>query len=207
MKLAIHAKIICTDGETGHLSRIILHPDTDEVTHIVVKWQHQEYVLPISHIVHSPTEQIELNCTQEFLQKQPKFVETDYVRVPEEHQLYLPDYSYFRPYTTMEMYPVKHDNVPDGELAIKRGMRVFVKDESDPVGRVDELVVAQKNHRITHMVLREGHLWGEKEVVISVSHIKDMDKDGVYLRMTKGQVTALPAIPLKHSLGQRVLGS
>ena len=178
MKLAIDAKIICTDGEAGHLSRIILNPVSDEVTHIVVKWNHQEYELPVTHIAHSSQEQIELNCAREFLKKQPTFAETEYIRVPEEHREYLPNYSYFKPFVTMETRTVKHEHVPDGELAIKRGMKVFVKDLDDAVGRIDELVVAQKNHRITHIVLREGHLWDEKkDVVISVEHIKDMDEE------------------------------
>jgi sporulation protein YlmC with PRC-barrel domain len=199
MKLAIDAKIICTDGETGHLSRIILNPVSDEVTHIVAKWNRQEYELPVTHVVHSSQKQIELNCTREFLKKQPTFVETEYIRVPEEHREYLPNYSYFRPYVTMETTTVKHEHVPNGELAIKRGMKVFVKDEDDAIGRIDELVVAQKNHRITHIVLREGHLWDEKkDVVISVEHIKDIDEDGIYLRMTKAQVDKLPTMPVKR---------
>ena len=47
------------------------------------------------------------------------------------------------------------------------------------------------DHRVTHVLLREGHLWGHKEVAIPVSAVTSVD-DGIWLSLTKKQVEELP---------------
>jgi hypothetical protein len=44
---------------------------------------------------------------------------------------------------------------------------------------------------VTHVLLREGHLWGHKDVAIPVSAVASLD-DGVWLNITKKQVQELP---------------
>ncbi len=61
--------------------------------------------------------------------------------------------------------PVEHLQIPPGELAVRRGTHVEATDGF--VGRVDEFVVNPENSHITHLVMREGHLWGQKDVIIS----------------------------------------
>jgi hypothetical protein len=45
------------------------------------------------------------------------------------------------------------------------------------------------------VLLKEGHLWGRKEVAIPVSAVTDVT-DGIVLNLTKKQVEDLP--PLSH---------
>ena len=47
------------------------------------------------------------------------------------------------------------------------------------------------DHRVIHVLLREGHLWGRKEVAIPVSAVASLD-DGIWLNITKKQVEELP---------------
>jgi len=47
------------------------------------------------------------------------------------------------------------------------------------------------DHRVTHVLVREGHLWGRKEVAIPVSAVTSLD-DGIWLNLTKSQVEELP---------------
>ena len=61
-----------------------------------------------------------------------------------------------------------------GELAVRRGSRVRATDGD--VGRVDEFLVDRETAHITHLVLREGHLWGQKDVLIPVSEIGQIDE-------------------------------
>ena len=49
---------------------------------------------------------------------------------------------------------------------------------------------------MTHLVMREGHLWGKKDVVIPVSEVDRIEEDTVYLKLSKDEVQALPAIPV-----------
>jgi sporulation protein YlmC with PRC-barrel domain len=64
------------------------------------------------------------------------------------------------------------------------------------VGHVDEFVVNPKNSHITHLVMREGHLWGQKDVIIPVSAMGDVLGDIVFLKLDKQQIESLPSFPL-----------
>jgi hypothetical protein len=50
---------------------------------------------------------------------------------------------------------------------------------------------------VTHVLLDEGHLWGQKRVAIPIGAVKDVD-DGVRLSLTMDEVRDLPPIDLDH---------
>jgi hypothetical protein len=64
---------------------------------------------------------------------------------------------------------VEKEHIPAGELSIRRGARVNAVD--GPIGLVDEFLINPDNDQITHLVMREGHLWGQKDVTIPVGQI------------------------------------
>lgn len=53
-------------------------------------------------------------------------------------------------------------------------------------------------HGISHLILREGHLWGQKDVIIPVDVISKITDEAVYLTMDKEAIERLPAIPLSR---------
>jgi PRC-barrel domain len=81
------------------------------------------------------------------------------------------------------------DNVPEGESEVARHERVHAVDGE--IGRLKGFAVDPADHRITHVLLREGHLWGRREVAIPVSAVASVD-DGIRLNITKQQVEELP---------------
>ena len=52
-------------------------------------------------------------------------------------------------------------------------------------------LVDPDDHRVTHVLLQEGHLWGRKEVAIPASAVTRVD-EGIRLNLTKQQVEDLP---------------
>jgi hypothetical protein len=54
------------------------------------------------------------------------------------------------------------DRVPMGEAVVRRGDHVHATDGA--IGRVQGLVIDPNDHQVTHALLDEGHLWGEKGV-------------------------------------------
>jgi hypothetical protein len=54
-----------------------------------------------------------------------------------------------------------------GEVEIRRGDHVHASDGD--IGRVHGLVIDPRNHRVTHVLLQEGDLWGRKQVAIPIS--------------------------------------
>ncbi len=107
--------------------------------------------------------------------------------------------TYYWPYVVsehMERVPVEHLQIPPGELAVRRGIRVKATDGD--VGRVDEFVVNSENGHITHLVMREGHLWGQKDVIIPVSAIDKTEVDTVFLNLDRRQIESLPTFPVRR---------
>jgi hypothetical protein len=96
--------------------------------------------------------------------------------------------------------PQAEEMIPPGELAMHRGAQVNAADGR--VGRVDEFLVSPPDGHITHLVLREGHLWGRKDVTIPVSQTDHIAEDTVYLKLTKREIEQLPSIPIKRRTGQ-----
>jgi hypothetical protein len=70
-------------------------------------------------------------------------------------------FSYIKPNVTPDktvQVPTEHQQIPPGELAVRRGTRLEATDGY--VSKVDEFVVNPEKGHITHMVMQEGHLWG-----------------------------------------------
>ena len=88
------------------------------------------------------------------------------------------------------------EQIPHNELAIHRGSVVEASDGH--IGRVDEFIVDQENHHITHLVLLRGHLWGKKDVTIPINEIDRIDEDVVYLKLDKNAVKSLPTVPVRR---------
>jgi sporulation protein YlmC with PRC-barrel domain len=86
-----------------------------------------------------------------------------------------------------------------GEVVVRRDQPVHATDGE--IGRVQGLVIDPRNHRVTHVLLQEGHLWGRKDVAIPVAVVARLDK-GVALSITKQEVGDLPAIEIDHLDGQ-----
>ena len=85
-----------------------------------------------------------------------------------------------------------------GQRVIHQGATVEATDGK--VGQVDELLLDPETEQITHLVLREGHLWGQKEVVVPLSVVDKVVQDSVYLTLDRETISAMLAVPAKYSL-------
>lgn len=201
MELSIDAEVWCTNGVAGRSTYVVLNPATLRVTHVVVKegsFPWLERLVPVEMVAETSPDQIRLDCTNEELQRLESFVETEFV--PGQYPYGDYDLGQYRlwPYVfpENEPLPVEHERVPPGELAVRRGNHVRATDGD--VGQVDEFVIDRETERITHLVLREGHLWGQKDVLIPVSEIGQIDEDNVFLTLSKEEVANLPTIPVRR---------
>lgn len=61
---------------------------------------------------------------------------------------------------------------------------------------VDEFVINPENNHITHLVMREGHFWDKKDVIIPLAAIEDIQGDVVSLQLDKDQIGDLPNFPV-----------
>lgn len=210
MEIPLNAQVDCTDGVYGRSVYVLINPVINQVTHLVVKEDsspNTEYIVPVDVVSETIADTIRLRCSKAELEKMDPFIKTTFIeeKVPDNYLSYGSRYGYgmgayyYWPYSGFKRtvnVPVEYRQIPQGELAVRRGTRVEATDGY--VGHVDEFVVNPENGHITHLVMREGHLWGKKDVIIPLSAMGDTRKDTVFLKLDKHQVESLPTFPLQR---------
>jgi sporulation protein YlmC with PRC-barrel domain len=200
MDLPLNVVVHCRDGRCGRFTHIILNPTTDQVTHLVVRERRpstKEHLVPVKWIEQSTPELILLNRTLEAFASLDLFVQTDFVFKDVPHYATDPKVTLLWPYVVPAKRVVDETfrRVPPGELAVRRGARVRATDGR--VGRVDAFMIDEQDGKISHLVLREGHLWGQKEITIPLSYIARTEENLVHLNVDKEAIAELPAIPVR----------
>jgi uncharacterized protein YrrD len=200
MDIPIDVEVTCGTQVCGRSMYLVINPVNDRVTHLVVEenaFPHSMRLVPVEYIVESSPTSIRLRCTAHELINMDNFIETEYIKASEvEDRLPYEGPYLLWPYSVYEIIqmPLAHENIPAGEIVIRRGSQVEATDGT--VGKVDEFLVNPENHRISHLVMREGHLWGKKDITIPVSEIENFDGETVYLKLDKQAIARLPAIPV-----------
>jgi uncharacterized protein YrrD len=206
MDIPVNVKVKCQDHECGKTICVIINPISKAVTHIVVQEKGFigiERLIPVEEILESQADQITLRCSQSELPKFEAFTESHYISGEDQFLDYQADQHYFHPYITAafdedyEYEPMfeEIECIPPNELGIHRKAIVYAKDGK--VGQVDEFLISPIDDKISHLVLREGHLWGQKLVTIPVSEIDRIETDHVYLKLNQQEIEKLPIIPVK----------
>lgn len=193
----LDARVHCSDGSAGRLTCLILDPIREVVTQVVVydggRPIELERVVPVERIADTTHDSILLDCTRDELRELPTFDSVGYT--PREDDA--GTRTFFWPFARPEAVnlPLEHERVPLGELALRRGADIEATDGH--MGKLGELLVDEEG-RITHFVLKEGHLWGRREVAVPVSMVEDAAEDLVRLRVDRSAVEELPAVPVKE---------
>jgi sporulation protein YlmC with PRC-barrel domain len=210
----------CSDGAAGKVSRVIVDPLAEKVTHLVVEPEHRRdlgRLVPLD-LVDATAGQVRLRCTQAEFEKLEHAQETHFMPATSGYEGYGygPDQVGYWPYyglsggmglaglgiggeigigggTPEQM--VTSDTVPLGEVAVCRGDPVHATDGD--IGRVQGLVIDPRSRHVTHVLLQEGHLWGRKEVAIPISAVASTT-GGIRLTIAKQQVQDLPPVDVDH---------
>jgi len=182
------ARARCSDGHCGEVARAILDPGTRTITHLVIEHRHRigsGRLVPVD-LIDTADDEITLRCT---------LAGFDQLAPAEEVELaegadYVGGMG-----TGMDMGPrmqaIVSDNVPLGEAEVARHESVHALDGE--IGKVEGFIVSPDDHKVTHVLLQEGHVWGRKEVAIPVSAVTAVD-EGIRLNLTKQQVEDLPPL-------------
>ncbi len=189
IEFAIGATASCSDGLGGEVSRMILDPATRSVTHLVIEPKHRGEpgrLVPVD-LVDTTTGEIRLRCTL------AEFDELD----PSEETELLEGAGGTGVGGMSAPMGIPHasrtdvqDVVPLYETEVGRGEHVHALDGE--IGQVEGFLVDPGDHRVTHVLLQEGHLWGRKEVAIPMSAVTGVE-NGIRLSMTKKQIEDLPS--------------
>jgi sporulation protein YlmC with PRC-barrel domain len=202
MDIPINVDVMCAGKLCGRSTSLVINPVNEQITHVVVSekaFPNIERLVPVNKILASTPDSIQLRCSQDDLSGMQAFQETDFIDEGQMESALPFEVPYqVWPYSMYDAMPIplEHERIPAGEIAIHRGTPVKATDGS--VGKVDEFLVDPQNDNISHLVLREGHLWGQQDVTIPVSEIDKITEDAVYLKLDKNDITTLPTVPVKR---------
>ena len=208
-QITIGTEARCTDGVCGKVSRVVVNPVAEAVTHLVVeprKRQGLARMVPVD-LVDAASPGLQLSCTLAAFEKLDPAEETQFAPGSTGYAAYGPEQVITWPYYGLNAGTglpggvdlgvagfspaITYDRVPLGEVEVRRGDPVEATDGR--IGHIQGLVVDPQDHQVTHVLLQEGHLWGRKDVAIPIKAVSRVG-DTVRLNLSKHEVQVLPPV-------------
>jgi uncharacterized protein YrrD len=211
--------VFTPDGrQLGTINRIVLDPETGEITHIVVQkgWLFSEdKVIPFRRVQSTGENRIVIDESMSDFDQYPPFEETYYVSAVDAEEarrtmpadaypsnVILPAYYWYPPYGNggFPAYGLQHNpwprtatkqNIPANTVPLKEGVKVITSDGKH-VGNVDRLLVEPNSSRMSHFVISEGLLFKERKL-IPANWIRSASEDEVHLTVSSSVLERLPA--------------
>jgi sporulation protein YlmC with PRC-barrel domain len=213
-RLDLGEQVRCAEEVVGELADVVVDPAAKRVTHLVVK-PHDAggaRLVPIELADFADQHAIALRATTEEFGKLPNVERYASVGLGEEvagepgwdvgtrSVLSMPydESPGFAGYVGMPPnVEVIYDEVPEGEAELRRSSAV-VTSGKEYVGHIEAFLV--DDDRITHFVVRCGHLWKRRDVDVPIASVKAVASDEVTVDLTNDEVAALPS----HSTHRRL---
>jgi uncharacterized protein YrrD len=197
------APVECTDGPAGRLRRLIVDPEAETVTHLVVDSQEHlgaPILVPRDQVAAAGHDGVRLRCTRAEFNTMDPFEEVMYTTPDAQHPTlgYAPS-QYLYPAqggligplaTPPAPPPIVEVLVPPGEVVVDRESAVEATDGA--VGHVEDILTDPSTGRLTHLVVRSGHLWAAHSRVVPAAAIAEVSEGTVRLRLSRDDVAALP---------------
>jgi sporulation protein YlmC with PRC-barrel domain len=212
MQLQKHAHVLASNAqEVGFLERVVLNPETNVITHIVVRmgplFNKEDKIVPIELVTDTTEDLVLLNTDAATVESMPLFEEQQVVsegrtveasassenkqpvpfgESPSVIPLVLdPDDAYAT--ETVQ-------NIPEGTIAMKEGAKVIAAD-GEHVGHVERIFADPEVDQVTHLLISRG-IFSKEVKLIPTKWILKIGEDNVYLNVNKDSVEGLAGIPL-----------
>jgi hypothetical protein len=215
----IGAEASCGDGTRYEVTRVIVDPVAEAITHLVMEPRHRRdlgRIVPLN-LVDTDGGQIRLRCSRAEFDMLAPAEEIRFIPGYGGYPGYAPGQVNYWPYYGLSggfgtgpgvlepgaLEPgagsvpqtLVVDAVPPGEVDVQRGDPVLATDGD--IGRVQGLVFDRASRRVTHVLLQEGHLWGRRQVAIPMSAVAST-VSGILLTISKRDVQALGPVDVDH---------
>jgi uncharacterized protein YrrD len=211
------ANVFTADGDrVGTVDRVVLDPDTKEVTHLVVQKGFlfkEDKVVPMSLVGPATEDRVTLREDADGLEKLPDFEESHYVPVEQKSRpqpgpaewarplyLYPPVGAWwatggYAAFARPQFVAKTERNIPEGTIALEEGAKVISSDGKH-VADVERIFTDPLEDRATHLLISEGLLLKEKKLIPTkwITHILE---DAVHLAVDSDFVDSLPEYRLQ----------
>jgi len=200
----IGAQVHCKDGPCGRVLKVVVDPHTLRAMGLVVEkglLLKTDRVLPVSATDTLADGDIYLSIAGEELACFPEYREEEFrvqafdAREGEEYQAeqtlqWIGPYGLAAAERPIPMIRQRiHEGVSPEQAVVGRG--TVVNDwDGVPLGRVDHVLVDRKSRQITHLVVERGLF--SHSIVVPVSMVKRVNKDGIAVRAAEDTLEYLP---------------
>jgi uncharacterized protein YrrD len=214
MEFRKSAHVISHTGQRlGRIHRVVVNPENDRVTHLVVEKGHlfkKDKVIPVSEIASTTEDTVTLQKGAIDPDNYPNFEEDAFIPVgrfedfreheaEEARRLIWYHTGISTPWwvngleerTAKPLFVRKgRRSIPEGTIPLEEGAEVLDAGGA-PVGKVVKVYAEPEEHRVTHIVVAHGIL-NREEKLIPTAWVKHVFEDSVRLTVDKDFVANLP---------------
>ncbi|MBW2682562.1 MAG: PRC-barrel domain-containing protein [Deltaproteobacteria bacterium] len=197
MKYPLKAVVHCSDGCIGSLTSVIVDTKKKKVTDIAVRdmaLREKKYLVPSRWIKETTPELILLNATRAEVRELDMAEANDFTQVKVSGYTSDPRITELWPHLVKKrkVFTVKRQPMDAGETSINLQSKVRAIDGR--IGEVSEFIVDHSTWQITHLVIKKGLPWDQKQVSIPITAIENIEDEQIFLNLTKKEVKELPEI-------------
>ena len=200
VEILLDADVYCDDGLGGRSTYIILDPHSKQVTYLVVteiSSQHTMRLVPINRVAAVTPVPIRLLCSRYELAQMRPYIASELIEADVPHYVSSGTMSVVTNRIQEHRWvQVDFKAIPSGEVALSSRVRVMATDGF--VGTVAGFIVDDITGLINRLVLHRELLWGGRDVLILVSHLKKIERDKICLTMNVRNIAVLPAVPVQR---------
>ena len=206
IQLQKHAHVLAANAqEVGFLERVVLNPESNVITHIVVRngplLNKEDKVLPIELVTDTTEDLVLLQADAGTMESMPLFEERQIVGEEQSVELSASSNQPVampadRPLIDVEDTYITEavQNIPDGTVAMRAGAKIIAAD-GENLGHVERILADSSVNQITHLLISRG-IFSKDVKVIPIKWVMKIGEEGVYLRVNKDSVEGLDGIPI-----------
>jgi len=192
------------EKKAGGLRRVVIDPDTNEVTHIVIEKGllfKVDKVIPVEKVASATQEKIDLNCSIEELKEMSPLEVEETMHRSEAPEAQRTGPSYYDPFSGRMIGDLPPDNplimemkrtIPDKLVAMKEGARVISADDVH-VGNVEHVFTDPVSGKVTHFIIAQGPVFTTRKP-LPIEWVKMITDDEVYLTVESQKLEELPVV-------------
>lgn len=188
MDLSLRAKLVCADGNGGDVAGVLFEEAARKVTHVIVRPKETgmlRRLLPLDAVTEAAPAAVHTRLTVQEVATLPAVDDIQILPNIEPVDVGMVG-------MPMADMPVAMPKLPAGSIALERVDDVNASDGR--VGSLDAVLIDPASMTITHIVLREGHLWAKRDVTVPIANVSKIEEDAVTLDLSKDGVGKLPSV-------------
>ncbi|MBX3086418.1 MAG: PRC-barrel domain-containing protein [Anaerolineae bacterium] len=204
--------------EVGHIDRVVLDPQTNEVVGVVVRKGFlfiEDKVVLSENIARSTEDRVELRADITDLDSMPTYEDVHYIPLNEANPkadtikpnmadvnyaapvYWYPPLGLSAPYpgsglaaAAMPYVTKTEKNIPEGTVALKEGARVISSDDQH-VGDLDRIFTENRQDTATHFLISQG-LFFKARKLVPINWVKSVEDNEVHLTVPAELLDRLP---------------